>query len=395
MPFLDLNQASQPSISSHRRRDGRCRPSAAAGQSMTKLLHLHTDGLAPFPPDKFLSSLSSPSPSQYPPLYFQDFVPPESFLLYSIPVPKIAFDLATLSFIVGLLLLSLFAFAFIFYLHIRSRHAHHLQNFNSLWIVRLLLVSSASLWAFNEILRLPFVRRKYLHPFLQSLTLEQEANICKLHVVLSLGFLEPGFLITLLFLVNTSIKKRKPRCIWALVSVLTLCSPILLLQIFFVYFSPFQSQLPKFMYGTSVISTDLSGNKMVLCTCPFFSWVIFCAFSVAYSIAFSLSCWRVMAFVINKGIAYRINVLATTVMVALPLQVVCLILSWLWMRENDVYGGIVLTMFLCVVWCMAVAEVLLVVKPIREALEAGGDCCRWSLDGVLRRPAEERERAGL
>ncbi|KAI3457952.1 hypothetical protein Pfo_014615 [Paulownia fortunei] len=359
---------------------------------MRKLLHLHTDpdGLA-LPPYVSLSSLSSPSPSPYPPLHLPNFIAPESSLFHSIPVPNIVVDLATLSFIAGLLLLSLLAFAFIFHLHLRSRRAHHLRNFNSLWTLRSLLVSLASLWAVNEILRLPLVRKKHLYPFLPSITLQQQANICKLHVVLSLGFLEPGFLITLFLLVNVSIKKRNPRRMWPLVSVLTLCSPTILLQIFFVYFSPLDTQLPKFMHGSSVLSTNLFGNKTVLCTYPFFSWLIFGAFTVAYAMAFLLSCWRVMACVINKGIGHRINVLATTVMVALMVQILCLGLSWLWMPETVVYGCVVLTMFICVASCMAVGEFLLVLKPIRDALAAGGDCCQWTPDSDLQRPAEDRK----
>lgn len=98
-----------------------------------------------------------------------------------------------------------------------------------------------------------------------------------------------------------------------------------------------------------------------------------------------------MGFVINKGIGRRINVLATTVMVALTAQILCFSLSWRWMPEDVAYGCVVLAMFLCVGWCMAVGEVLLVLKPIRDSLTAGGDCCQWSPEGGSRRPAEERK----
>lgn len=234
-------------------------------------------------------------------------------------------------------------------------------------------------------MRLPFVRRKYLYPFEDSLSLEQEASICQLNVVLSLGFLQPGFLITLLSLVNASIKRRNPNCVRTIMSVLLLSSPVLCLQVVFVYFTPFAGDLPKFVYLSSVVSADRRGEKMVVCACPFFSWLIYGGFALAYGVAFSVSCWRVMAFVINKGTAHRINVLATTVMVALPAQVVCICLSWMWLPESNLYGAMVLAMFLSVALCMAVAVVLLVVKPIQEALDAGGDCCQWSSEEALRR----------
>lgn len=364
----------QPLISSHRHRDGRSRPPAAAPSSaMRSLLHMHSP---------------APAPSLFPSHYFHDFEGLGATFLYSVPLPNILFDLATLLFILALLLLSFFAFSAILYLHERSRRSFHLQHFTSVWVVRLLLVSLVSLWAVNEIMRLPFVRRKYLYPFeTNSLSLEQEASICQLNVVLSLGFLQPGFLITLLSLMNASIKKRNPNCVRTIMKVLILSSPVLCLQIIFVYFTPFAANLPKFMYLSSVVSADLRGDKMVLCACPFFSWLIYGGFSLAYGIAFSVSCWRVMAFVINKGIAHRINVLATTVMVALPAQIVCLCLSWLWMPESNVYGAMVLAMFLSVALCMAVAVVLLVVKPIQEALDAGGDCCQLNSEEALRRRA--------
>ncbi|KAI3471252.1 hypothetical protein Pfo_027915 [Paulownia fortunei] len=338
---------------------------------MRKLLYRHPDGLA-----LLLPPISSPSPSPSPSLQFPDF-------FSSIPVAKSAFDLATLSFIAGLLLLSLLAFSFIFYLRLRSHRLHHLENFNSLWTVRLLLVSLASVWAINEILRLPLVRRSYLYPFLPFITLPQQANICKVHVVLSLGLFQPSFLVTLLFLVNVSIKKRKPSRMWALASLLMVCTPITLLQIAFVYFSPLEGKMPRFMHGSSVLGNDPFGNRAVLCTYPFFSCVIFGAFTVAYAMAFLLSCWRVMALVINKGIRNRINMLATAVMVALSVQIVCLSLSWLWMPEDAEYGFLVLAMFLFVTGSMAVGEVILVIKPITDALAAGAD--------LRRRPAEDAE----
>ncbi|KAL1553160.1 hypothetical protein AAHA92_13868 [Salvia divinorum] len=320
-----------------------------------------------------------PSPSPSASLYAA------SSLLYSVPLPSIVFDLVTLLFVALLFLLSLFALSFILHLHDRSRQTHSLQNFTSLWTVRLLLVLLVLFWSLNETIRLPFIRRKYLFPFRESLSLDQEAAICQLNVVLSLGFLQPCFLMTLLYLVNASIKKRNPNCLRAIISVVSLSLPVLCLQVVFVYFAPFSDTLPNFMYVSSVVSADLRGERMVLCACPFFSWLVYGGFALAYGVAFSVSCWRVMAFVINKGIARRINVLATTVMVALPAQIICLCLSWVWEPETHLYGAMLLTMFLSVAACMAAAVVLLVVKPIQEALDAGGDYCLWSHDEALRR----------
>uniref|UniRef100_A0A3Q7GSH8 Uncharacterized protein n=1 Tax=Solanum lycopersicum TaxID=4081 RepID=A0A3Q7GSH8_SOLLC len=324
--------------------------------------------------------LSSPSPS---PLPFDNrnnnVTDPTSKPTVILPVlPPIAdgvSDFATIWFVFGILLLSLFAFAFIFHLRIRSRQLPHLQNFNSLWAVRLLLVLFAALWAVNEVIRLPFIRQKYLYPFLP---LNQQAEICKVHVVLSLGFFEPGFLITLLFLVNESIKTQNPFRTWGVALVCLACSPILLLQSFFVFFSPLEAQLPTFMHATSYLSTDHLGNKSVLCTYPLFSCVVFGVFSIAYSLAFLLSCWRVVAFVINKKIRVRLNMLATSFMILLPVQILCLGLSPLWQPAEPIHGYVVLAMDLAVAWCVVIGEVILVIRPIADALAAGGAFCPWS-----------------
>ncbi|KAK2995889.1 hypothetical protein RJ640_028297 [Escallonia rubra] len=333
-------------------------------------------------------SSGSPSPSPFSdgghygrPLFF---VPP-------IAVMDSAFDLATLSFISGLFLLSLLSLSFIFHLRLKSHRSHHLRNFNNLWSVRLLLVSFVALWSINEVLRLPFFRRRYLFPFLPALTLIEQASLCKVHLVLSLGLFEPGFLVTLLFLVNISIKKQNPNQMRAFTSVLITCFPVLLLQTVFVFLSPLQARLPLIMHRTSVLSMDAFGNKTVMCTYPLSSWVVFAAFGLAYVLGFILSCWRVVTFVINKKIRDRINLLAFTVMVAVPMQIFFLGVSSFWTPEESPYGVIVLAIFICAALCGVVGECILVIKPIADALAAGGDCCQWSPGIRLRRDAE-RER---
>ncbi|KAK4366008.1 hypothetical protein RND71_013888 [Anisodus tanguticus] len=353
----------------------------------------NANGLGPTSSFTLSRLISSPSPLPSPfELLLTDPTFKPTVLLPAVPIADGALDFATFSFVFGILLLSLFSFTFIFHLRIRSRQLPHLQNFNSLWAVRLLLVLFASLWAVNEVIRLPFIRRRYLYPFLPSLTLHQQADLCKVHVVLSLGFFEPGFLITLLFLVNESIKTQNPFRTWGVVLVCLACSPILLLQSFFVFFSPLEAQLPVYMHATSYLSTDHLGNKSVLCTYPLFSCIVFGVFSIAYSLAFLLSCWRVVAFVINKKIRVRLNMLATSFMILLPLQILCLGLSPLWPPAEPTHGYVVLAMDLAVAWCVVIGEVILVIRPIADALAAGGACCPWSPGSRSGRPNGEGKR---
>ncbi|KAL6969024.1 hypothetical protein U1Q18_004818 [Sarracenia purpurea var. burkii] len=326
------------------------------------------NGTAPAP--VFPPQLPSPSP-------FYNFHGSEILLFPAIPIVDSVFDIATLSLICCLVLLSILSVSFILQLRLKSRRSQHLHRFNCLWTVRVLLVSFIALWALNEILRLPSFHRHYLYPFLPYLTLSEQANLCKLHVVLSIGFFEPGFLITLLFLVNVSIKKRNPSDIWALGFIFLACLPVLVLQMFFVFFSPLQAHLPDVFQASSVLSIDPFDNETQMCTYPLFSILVFAAFGILYSLGFLFTYWRVVSLVINKGTRVRIHALALSVLVSLPTQVFFMALSSFWIPENAVHYGVMLGMFVTVALCAAVGEVILVIRPIADALSAGGDSCSW------------------
>ncbi|KAK7353411.1 hypothetical protein VNO80_18858 [Phaseolus coccineus] len=295
-------------------------------------------------------------------------------LTHALPLLNSVFDLVTVTFISGLIILSVLSISFIFHLRFKSKSITHLQNFNSLWTVRFLLVLFIFLWSITELLRLPFFRRKYLYPFLPSFTISQQASLCKVHVVLSLGFFEPAFLVTLLFLLNASIKKKTPNDAWAITFVLLTCLPIAILQALLIFFSPLENRVPV---ETSIIFNDGYGFQTVLCAYPFLSSVAFAAFGVTYCTWLLFSCWRVLSLVINKGLRVRIYVLASIMLVALPIQIVSLGFSVLWSPHQEVYGIISLVGFLGAFCCATTGEGILVIKPISDALDAGGDCCVW------------------
>ncbi|KAL3714351.1 hypothetical protein ACJRO7_006300 [Eucalyptus globulus] len=307
----------------------------------------------------------------------------------TLPPLDTAIDLALLALIAVLLLLSSLSFACVIHLCLKSRSAPHLGNFNSLWTVRLLLVSSTALWALVELLRVPFFRRRYLVPFLPFLTESQQADICRFHSVLSLGLCEPVFLLTALFLVNVSIKKQDPCRLWALAFVFGACLPLLFLQILFVFYQPIYLLLPEIFGRSTYVSKDAFGNETVLCTYPLMSIIVFGAFGITYSLCFLLSCWKVMSLVINKGLRTRIYVLAMAVLVSLPLEILLLGVSVMWMPDRAVYKVLELGVFLCTLACTVAGEGILVIRPIMDTLAAGGECCQWSPD---QRPAREEDR---
>ncbi|GAV89621.1 hypothetical protein CFOL_v3_33035 [Cephalotus follicularis] len=298
-----------------------------------------------------------------------------TFNIPSLPFLESACDITSLSLIAALLLLSLLSLIFIFYLRLKSRSSLHLQKFNSLWTVRFLLVIFISLWGFNELLRLPFFRRGNLSTFLPHLTLKEQANLCKIHAVLSLGFLEPGFLVTLLFLVTVSFKEKIPRGWRAIVFVFATCLPVFLLQILFLFHKKLESRFPSFSHRSWILYRTGFGDETVLCTYPLVSTILFGAFGSVYTLSFFVSCWRVVSLVINKGLRIRIYGLTFTILVALPLQILCLGLSVMWSPEEQAYRGVELVVFLSALTCAAAGEGILVIKPIADSLAAGGVFC--------------------
>ncbi|PON71995.1 plasminogen activator inhibitor [Parasponia andersonii] len=287
-----------------------------------------------------------------------------------------ALDVAVLSFVTALLLLSVFSISFILHLCFKSRTSHHLQRFNSLWTVRFLLVLFITLWALNELLRLPLLRRTTT-----TAGPAQQATLCKIHVALSLGLFEPAFLGTLLFLVDFSIKKETPNGRWAVASILATCLPLLCLQTLVLFSSKTLQatlRLPDYFLRSSVARYSGPGETTVLCAYPLLSTAAFGAFGLGFSAMFLVSAWRVASVVINKALRVRIYGLALTVLISLPVQIVMLGLSAAWTPDDDAYGGVSLAVFLSTLSCAVVGEGILVIKPIADSLAVRGQsCCPW------------------
>ncbi|XP_047326269.1 uncharacterized protein LOC124929936 [Impatiens glandulifera] len=284
------------------------------------------------------------------------------------PVLLSVFDIITVTLILSLILLSIVSLFFVFNLRFKSRRFHHLQNFDVLWNVRILLVSFVVLWAGNEVLRLPFFHRRYIYPFLPTLNLTQQAKMCKYHVILSLGLFEPGFLISLLFLLHLSVRHRAPCDDWAVPLILTTCFPILILQMFFIFFPPVVDHLPDILRRSSVLAKDSFDHRTRICSYPLMSTLVFGGFGAVYTFVLVVFSWRLVSLVINKGTRLRIHFLAISVITSVPLQVLFLSLSTLWNPGTIGYSGVMMGMFVCVACCAAASQGILVIKPIADAL---------------------------
>lgn len=300
-------------------------------------------------------------------------------------------DYTTLAFIALLLLLSILSLCFIFHLRFKSRTLYHLQDFNSLWSVRFILVAFIIFWALNELLRIPFYCRRFLYPLLPSLNISNQASLCKIHVVLSLGFFEPAFLVTLLFLLNISIKQKAKRESWAFPFVLISCFPILTFQVVSMFLVPLEEKLPSIFTRSYVVLKDGFGNENVVCGYPLLSTIAFGSFCIAYCLCFLFSCWKAVSLAINKSLRVRIYVLAFSVLTSLAVQILSLGLSSFWSPEELAYGAVALVVFISTFLCAAMGEGMLVIRPIADALAAGGECCRW-IPASRSRPVEDDQK---
>ncbi|PWA97138.1 hypothetical protein CTI12_AA032290 [Artemisia annua] len=157
--------------------------------------------------------------------------------------------------------------------------------------------------------------------------------------------------------------------------------PTLFLQAVFFFLTPLKEKIPSVMTRTSLFSVDSLGDNKMICTYPLVSSVIFCGFAIVYSMGLLLACWRVGSLVINKTIRVRINMLGMTVMLALLVQTLFLGAESLWMPEEIGFGAVLLGIIVNVAVCAVVGEIVLVIKPVMEALETGGECSGDSNDG--------------
>ncbi|KAE8694685.1 Detected protein of unknown function [Hibiscus syriacus] len=243
---------------------------------------------------------------------------------------KSAIEFFFVVFIAALLALSLFCICFILLIRFKSRSSRHLQNFNSLWTVRFLFIVFIAFWGLTEVIRLPLFQRVYLRPIFPKLTPPQQANFCKLHLVLSLGIFEPGFLVILLFLLDVSVKKATPKGFFSVFYVSASCLPLFLLQVYFVFLGGSKVHFPNFF------------NR---------SWFLF---------------QKDMDEVLPSSFE---SLPSRSQSSCLPLQIMLRVVSFLdtGQTTHDVFD---ISVFLTTFTCAVVGEGILVIKPISDSLNA-------------------------
>lgn len=314
--------------------------------------------------------------------------------------PKLFYSLTTISSIAVLLFFFLFSLSFILHFRLRTLRSHHLlRDFNSLWPVRILLITSAFLWSLCEFLRIPLNEH---HPFLPciALSLSQSGFLCKIYLVSSLGLFQPCFFATLLFLVSSSLNKndehyQQNTFFKALSVILPCCIPVFCLQLFFVFFASkfvYFWHPPEVFWRYFVLVHKAKGGKSVQCTYPLISTGILGGFSSVYVVCFVGVCWRAVSLAINKSLRNRLCGLAISVVLSLSLQFLAMALSVIWRPGELGFEVSSLISFFAVLACTLVGEGLLVIRPMADALIVEGSLINSLEDSSSSPPLSSRKR---
>eukprot|EP00249_Psilotum_nudum_P011721 c23344_g1_i1 orf=274-1416(-) len=292
----------------------------------------------------------------------------------------------TLTLALLLCLAGAFCVAYVLYFHhkVGKERRLVLRDFDSPWVVRIVLVGFSISWGLCELLRLPLLRRKGW--LLHGLDFAWQANLCRFHVVSSIGFWEAGFFLTALFLVHWSLHSRPYfsrilNCRALTISVIS-CLPLFLLQLLVVVTSSsFQFQkaynetnegyggiLPSYFTRSFVEADNETDGHLALCTYPFFSVLLLALFGLVFVVLFCYLGLRMLHLAINRQLRTRIYVLLLVVGVFLPVHVLFLGISVRSKPGKPVHEILRFIGFLTLLLCTLVGEWILVVLPIGDAL---------------------------
>ncbi|EFJ37463.1 hypothetical protein SELMODRAFT_403815 [Selaginella moellendorffii] len=325
-----------------------------------------------------------------------------------------ALQIVTLVLLVCLSGLGVACIAYVFsfrrkIIHGRGFNVRHLREFNSPWLLRVLLSSLGALWLLLELLRLPILRNRGWA--FHGLDFQEQANVCRSYVLLTLGFAEPGFFLAALFLIRQSLRSDPfsfmGRRRWrhrSVVFIALLALPAVLVQLFLVFIVPaieyssfpsfaeqdegFRGAIPKsftmaFVNETRTRTTSSSGGDgggstttitttrfVAACRVPLLSTVATSIFSVCYVAYFLFLGWKMVLLVINRRLQIRVYGLLTVVMVLVPLHVLLLGLSSSALAEHrsGKHEVVAFLRFLVTACCVSVGEWMLVVRPIKDAI---------------------------
>jgi hypothetical protein len=298
-----------------------------------------------------------------------------------------AFGVTTLVLVILLCFVGVLCVAYVLHFRckIEKEHLLALRDFNSLWVVRIIMIILATLWGLVELLRLPLMRRRgwMMHP----MSFQGQANMCRTYIVLSMGFLEPCYFLSALFLVQGSLRDAPftPRRSWngrVIGLIILCCLPVFIAQLFFVVITPsfefrqghkvdyegFSGSLPSYFTRAFQELQEPEDRVHAVCTYPLFSTLALGLFGFFYNIYFLYLGWRLFSMVINRRLQLRVYGLVMAVVLLLPVHVLFLGLTVLSDPSHPFFEAMGFLGFLTVLFCTIVGQGILVIRPIADAL---------------------------
>ncbi|DBA84654.1 hypothetical protein WJX77_004977 [Trebouxia sp. C0004] len=280
-----------------------------------------------------------------------------------------------------------------------KRESYAIKSFNGYWHARALLLLTGGLWVLVQILRLDSLWTP------DSVILRRRPNVtdwtrhgllCRLYLTLSLGFLQPLFLLLSLMLCQGTLSRPKKhrRCIPNLKAVslaFVWTCPILFLQSVVAWISIFfngdkwESQMHSFLhfffatyeFGDAHDCGAQSANQCAVCIFPAVADIVSVAFTTLYLLALWTTTKRMLTAAINRRIQRRLRIFQFVTIAALgsgeALRSVTLVSTpyhWTFQMLWVMYW-----LSICLLVCFTTW--LLVVQPVRSAKQAAKDHKAW------------------
>ncbi|KAH7285725.1 hypothetical protein KP509_33G042700 [Ceratopteris richardii] len=228
-----------------------------------------------------------------------------------------------------------------------------------------------------------------------------QENMCRFHVVWSIGLIEPGLLLTVLFLVQGSLQEI-PRNINNRILLFSalLCFPVFIIQFSLAaagYRLSSRGLLPSYFTRPYKVIEYEDNDQIILCSYSLLSLLALALFTLIFIWFFAQFGYRIVCHVINRKLRRRIYWLLVSVIVLLPLHVVLLGVTVKIDPSRTIHEVLTFTGFLALLFCVATALGVLVFLPIADAIDAHYSFRRrnWSWQSFRASPIEPFGRPSL
>ncbi|KAK1402429.1 Plant organelle RNA recognition domain-containing protein [Heracleum sosnowskyi] len=300
-------------------------------------------------------------------------------------MPQKRFDADALG-VVTVCLVALFVvfglFCIVYSVYFRTRVRRQgfvrLRYFSGPWIIRIIFILLAIWWGVGEIIRLNLLRSEGR---ILNVNFEWQRIVCKGYIVSNLGFAEPCFLLTLVFLLRGSLQKTESGTLrhqWNCKTagyIVLYCFPIFVLQLMVVIVGPKLNkrgsslhQLPHYFTNTVAPSMRKNDTDVALCTYPLMSTIFLCIFDTVLTTYMFWLGRRILYLVINKGLHKRVYTLILSVSSFVSFRIILLGLSVLSKPENVWFELLSFLAFLSLFCCAGLGVCILVYLPIADSL---------------------------